>query len=173
MKLRSTFFSRKTFSEAPIGHLLEIRNLRMFIAEDNILWYSEPNAPNLYRLSSNYFGFSSRLRMVQAVAGGLWISDSESVYWLGGEIAPTTMQMPVQIKAIDSPVIEGTDIKALGSRIGKGIPGIVVIFTTEKGVCIGTGDGQLINVTEKKIDLPPGTTGAGLYRDGKYILTID
>jgi hypothetical protein len=165
--------TRKTFYAPPIGHLLEIRNLRMFIAVDNILWYSEPGAFNLYRLASNYFGFPSRLRMIQAVDGGLWVSDSERIYFLGGEIAPTIQEMPVQKKKADYAAFEGSAVKVPGSRIGEGMEGIVVVFATPEGVCIGTGDGQLINLTERKIALPSGLTGAGFYRDGKYIVTIN
>lgn len=166
--------TRKTFYAPPVGHLLEIRNLRMFIAEDNILWYSEPGAYNLYRLASNYFGFSSRLRMVQAVSGGLWISDSEAIYFLDGEIVPSQLEMPMQVKKTDYPVFENTAVKAQGSGIGDGnIQGQVIVFTTEQGACIGTGNGELINITEQKLDLPGGLSGAGLYKDGKYICTID
>ena len=165
--------TRKEFYEAPIGHLLEIRNLRMFIAEDKTLWYSEPGNYSSYRLGANYFGFSSRLRMVQAVAGGLWISDSEGIYFLGGEIIPSKLEMPRQIKMADYPAIEGSAVKVRGSKIGEGMPGMVVVFTSEAGICVGSGDGQLINVTEKKIALPAGLSGAGFYRDGRYTCTIN
>jgi hypothetical protein len=111
--------------------------------------------------------------MLQAVSGGLWISDSESIYFLKGEIIPSQQEMPIQVKMAEYPAIEGTATKVQGSRIGEGIPGIVVVFTSEEGICIGTEDGKLINITEKKIDLPSGLTGGGLYKDGKYIVTID
>lgn len=164
----------KDFSAAPVGHLLEIRNSRMFIAEDNFLWYSEPGNYSLYRLAANFFGFQSRLRMVQAVTGGLWISDSEAVYFLGGNIAPTLNEMPVQTMVAESAAIEGTAVKIPASRIGiEGLNGIVVIFATNGGVCIGADDGRLINITEHKLDIPSGLTGSGLYRDGHYVVTID
>lgn len=162
----------KSFYPAPLGHLLEVYNGRMFIAVNNLLCYSEPNTYHAYRLAANYFGFPSRIKMIQAVSGGLWISDSESVYFLGGIIAPSLQEMPVQIKVADYPVIEGSAVKVPGSRIGEGMAGIVVVFTTTEGVCIGTGDGQLINVTERKIDMPEGLSGAGFYKDGQYIVTI-
>ena len=163
----------KEFSAAPIGHLIEKRK-RMFIAQDNILWYSEPNSNDLYRLGTNHFRFINRMRMVQAVAGGLWVSDSDAIYFLGGEINPSNMEMPLQEKMADYPVSRGTGVKVPGSKIGtEGLSGIVVMFTTDKGACIGTRDGQLINATERKIDLPSSLTGAGLYKDGKYICVID
>lgn len=163
----------KEFASAPTGHLLEKRN-RMFIAQDNILWYSEPNSCNLYRLGTNHFRFMSKIKMVQAVTGGLWVSDSDDIYFLGGEIFPQNMEMPLQEKMADYPVSRGTGVKIPGSKIGvEGLSGIVVMFTTDKGVCIGTKDGQLINATERKINLPSSLTGAGLYRDGKYICVID
>ena len=165
--------TRKTFQAPPLGHLLEIRNSRMFIAEDNFLWYSEPGNYSLYRLAANYFGFQSRLRMVQAVAGGLWISDEEAIYFLGGEIVPTVLEMPKQVKKADFPAREGSAVKVRGSKIGEGLKDMVIVFTTEKDICVGTSDGTLLSLTEKKIDLPGGLTGAGLYKDGHYITCID
>jgi len=165
--------TRKSFYEAPIGHLLCIRNLRMFIAEDKILWYSEPGNLSSYRLSANYFGFPSRLRMVQAVKTGLWISDSESLYFLQGEIIPSRLEMPTQTLVANYPAIEGTAVKIDGSRIGEGIPGAVIVFTTSEGVCIGDGNGNLINISERKIDLPLALSGASLYRDGHYCVTLN
>ena len=163
----------KEFSAAPIGHLIEKRK-RMFVAQDNILWYSEPNSNDLYRLGTNHFRFMSRIRMVQAVAGGLWVSDSDAIYFLAGEIFPQNMEMPLQEKMADYPVSKGTGVKVPGSKVGvDGLSGIAVMFTTDKGVCIGTRDGQLINATERKLDLPSSLTGAGLYKDGKYICVID
>lgn len=166
--------TRKTFSAAPIGHLLEVRNLRMFIAVGNILWYSEPGAYNLYRLAANYFAFPSRIRMVQAVAGGLWISDEEAIYFLEGEIVPTAMKMPIQVKKADYPVLEGTAVKVAASQIGiKNLTGIVIMFIGTESICIGSIDGELIEFTRTKIDLPGGLTGAGLYKNGRYIATIN
>lgn len=166
--------SRKELYNPPIGHFLEIRNGRMFIAEDSTLWYSEPGSLSQFRLAANYFGYPSRLRMVQAVDGGLWISDSENVYFLSGSISPALQEMPIQIKKCDCPVIEGTNVEASASRIGiEGLSGIVTIFTTTKGVCVGSVDGTLIPITEHKVDIPSGLTGSAVYRDGKYIVTIN
>lgn len=165
--------TRKTFQPPPLGHLLEIRNLRMFIGQDNVLWYSEPGAMSLFRLAANYLVFPSRLKMIQAVDGGLWISDSESLYFLGGEIMPTALEMPRQIKKADYPAREGSAVKVKGSKIGEGFSGMVVVFTTEKDICVGTSDGTLVSLTERKIDLPGGLISAGLYKDGHYICTLD
>ena len=165
--------TRKAFQPPPLGHLLEIRNSRMFIAQDNILWYSEPGAMSLFRLAANYFVFPSRLKMLQAVDGGLWISDSESIYFLGGEIMPTALEMPRQVKKADYPAREGCSVKVKGSKIGEGLKDMVVVFTTEKDICVGASDGTLLSLTEKKIDMPGGLVGAGLYKDGHYITCID
>lgn len=164
----------KELYSAPRGHLLSIYNSRMFIAVNNILYYSEPNTYHAYRLAANYFGFPSRLRMIQAVDEGLWVSDSESIYFLGGEIAPSRQEMPRQIKKADYPAREGSAVKVPASQIGiEGLTGIVPVFTTDEGICIGAGNGRLINITEKKLPLPSGLTGAGFYKDGHYTCTID
>ncbi len=164
----------KQFYPAPIGHLLAIRNGRMFIAVDNILYYSEPNTYHAYRLATNYFGFQSRLKMVESVTGGLWVSDSEAIYFYRGDIFPARLEMPLQNQVAPYPIKEGTAVKVPASRIGiEGLKDIVVVFTTNEGICVGSSDGQLINLTERKIDIPSGLTGAGFYKDGQYIVTID
>lgn len=164
----------KEFYEAPIGHLLEVRGARMFIAEDNTVWYSEPNTFYHYRLGGSYFRFPGRIRMMEAVADGMWISDSEGIYFLKGEIFPSKMEMPLQYQVAPYPVREGTAVKVPASRIGlDGLNGIVVVFTTDEGICVGSDKGQFINLTERKIDLPSGLAGAGFYKDGHYICTLD
>lgn len=165
--------TRKELYQAPVGHLLEIYNSRMLIAQDNIIWYSEPNTYHSYRLGVNYFVFPSRISMIVAVTKGLWISDEESIYFLEGDIAPETQKMPLQVKKADYAVIEGTVIKVPASRIGlDGLSSIVVVFTTNEGICVGSDSGQLINLTERKIDIPSGLSGSGFYKDGHYVVTI-
>lgn len=163
----------KEFSEAPTGHLLEVRGSRMFIAQDSVLWYSMPNTYHAYRLASDFFLFPSKLRMVQAVSGGLWVSDEKNIFFLGGNIAPSLNEMPLQVRIAEYPAVEGTDIKISGSRIGEGIAGEVVVVTTAEGICVCSGDGQLINLTERKLALPSCNSGASFYRDGKYTVAIN
>lgn len=163
----------KEFSEVPLGHLLEARSSRMFVAQNNVLWYSMPNTYHAYRLASDFFMFPSRLRMVQAVAGGLWISDEKNIYWMGGNIAPSVNEMPIQVRVAEYAAIEGTAIKIPGSRVGEGIAGEVVVFTTSEGICIGSGNGEMLNITERKLTLPTCLTGSCFYRDGKYTVAIN
>ena len=166
--------SRKELYSPPLGHLLVTRSLRMFIAEGSILWYSEPGALSQFRLAANFFGFSSRIKMIQEIDAGLIVSDSESIYLLQGEIAPALNEMPEQIKLANYPAIENTAVKVPGSMFGKeGVAGIGVMFTSTAGICFVSAEGQLVNITERKIDLPSALSGASLYRDGHYITTIN
>ena len=166
--------TKKEFYSPPLGHILEIYNSRMFIAQDNILWYSEPNTYYAYRLAANYFGFSSRLKMVQAVDNGLWVSDSESLYFLGGNISPVLQEMPKQIKKADYCAIEGTSQKISASRIGNGeMQGMAIIFMTTGGIVVGGPNGEFMNISERKLDIPNSLSGASLYRDGRCVFTLD
>lgn len=165
--------SRKELYNPPIGHLLEIRNLRMFIAEGNILWYSEPGSLSQFCLAANFFGFPSRIKMIIALDAGLLVSDSESLYFLQGEIAPSINEMPKQIKLTDYPAIEGSCVKIPGSRFGEGVPGVGVIFTSTAGICFCSNTGEFKNISERKVDIPSGISGASLYRDGNFITIIN
>jgi len=163
----------KTLYEAPTGHILEIRNLRMFIAKDNFIYYSEPNTYHAYRLASNFFGFPSRIKMMVALDAGLLVSDSESLYFLQGEIAPALREMPKQIKLAEYPAVENTQAMIPSSRFGEGVPGVGVMFTTTAGICFCSSTGEFMNISERKLDIPSGISGASLYKDGHFITTIN
>lgn len=161
----------KTFSNPPTGHLLELYNGRMFIAKDDVVWYSEPFAYGAFNLAKNYIQFSSKIKMLKAVVDGLYVSDSKAIYFHKGGF-PAEFQ---QIKVADYPAIEGTAVKGSGSRVGleEKIQGNVILLGAEKGLCIATPGGSFINLTERKINIPPAQFGAGLYRDGRYICLLE
>lgn len=159
----------KAFSGPPTGHLLEFYNGRIFIAADNILWYSEPFAYSWYNKAANYIPFVGRLRMVRAVATGLYVSTETKTYYLGGE-------QPLEFKLMevaDYPAQLGSDCMVPGSRIhGLDYAGSVVMWTSTHGICVGSINGQFINLTEEKLALPNTNQGAGFYYDGKYLCSL-
>ncbi|MBU2550426.1 MAG: hypothetical protein KKB20_18615, partial [Proteobacteria bacterium] len=138
-------------ASVPLGHLLEWFNGRMLIGQEEVVWHSERFYPGLYPLSRRQLHLTSRVRMIQRVSGGVWISDEGGIHWLGG-MDPAGWD---QDQKADYPAIEGAVVKVPGSRTGFEAlyeAGLVVLVMTTRGVCLAGPDGFFANLTEERIE---------------------
>jgi len=159
----------KTYSDPPIGKFLDLYNGRMFIAKDDVLWYSQPFAYAWFNLARNYVPMPGRLVMMRAVKGGIFVSTEDEQYFLGGS-KPDEMTFE---KVAEYPAIEGTVTRVDFSRVGDGsMGGIGLIWASQKGICLGSPGGDFKNISQTKISFSGGRVGAGLLRDGKYIVSF-
>lgn len=159
----------KVFSSPPIGHLLELFNGVMLVAEDDILWYSEPFAYSWFDLTRNYIQFSDRLTMVKVVQEGIFVStENETRFYKG-----TNVKELQEVKLTNYPAIEGTAATVDIAEIGDGSrSGLGVMWASTKGICFGGPDGSFKNFTQDRLDYPAARYGAGLSKGGKYICLL-
>jgi hypothetical protein len=160
----------RRFSNPPIGHLVAYHAGRIWIAADNVLWFSEPFAFSWFDLAKNMFQFNSRLRMIISVEDGLYISTENCAYFLKG----TDPGEIVQNKVHDYPSIEGTDLNAPGGQVLAGeYTGQVAMWTSTRSICIGMPGGRVSEVTEKKLTYPEGTFGSAAFLNNTYYCLIN
>jgi hypothetical protein len=160
----------RTFSNPPIGHLLEIYNGRMYIAQGKVLWYSEPFAYSWYDLARGYMSFADRITMIRGVKDGLYVSTEQETIFCSGN-GPQDFH---RIQIADYPAIEGTDLMVDSSKIGRGdISGRVAMWTATKGICMGGPGGYFRNLTERRLAYPYARYGAGLLNNDRYICTLE
>ncbi len=160
----------KYLTAAPIGHHLATAFSRIFIAEDDVLWWSEAFRYGLYNQAINFVRFPSKILMVKPVASGLFVSDRSKTYFLSGTDPHSFIQRMVATypahewsDAID--YVEGMDI---GLE-----PGLCAMWTSPEGAVLGTPSGQLININKSKIIYPENCqSGASLLRGYNFIHTI-
>jgi hypothetical protein len=149
------------FSQAPVGEHLTYALNRLWVAMGNVIYCSEPFKLGLFRLSSRFFQFGTRIRMICAVANGVWISDSEST----GFIAFSEKWEGLKYnKNLDIPSHEWSDNCKLVdlSRTSLQINGLSAVWSNDAGLHIGTEDGKLINLTDKNLIYPSGSSGSVL-----------
>ena len=159
----------RVFYGPPLGSLLEVYNGFMFIAQDNVLWYSMPFSYHSYCLKGDYVIFDSKIRMVKAVKDGLYVSTENDTYFLNGSNPKEFFQENV----CNYPAIEGTEVLIDGRKIGNGsIKEKVVIWASTKGICIGGPNGLFENLTERKLVYPNANKGAGTLIEDRYICTL-
>jgi hypothetical protein len=159
----------KVFEGPPLGHLLELYNGFMFIAQDNILWHSRPFKYHAFYLHGDYVPFNSRITMMRAVKDGLYVSTESDTYYFNG-YQPKEF---FQVKVADYPAILGTDVLVDGRKIeGGDIKDRIVVWTSSKGICIGGPEGLFKNLTERRLMYPSANCGAGICIDNRYVCTL-
>lgn len=148
----------------PAGALIGRFGARLLVATGNELYPSEPYAPELFDLRK-VKRFDSRITMLETVdsrAEGTWLGTEDAVVWLRGE-SPEKWTYDV---AADYGVIPGTLAYIEGETLGEGAPkgSAVAFFATTQGLCYGTPDGNLENLTRDRFAYPIQDKGAAIVR---------
>jgi len=144
-------------------------NGRVYAAQGTVLWYSDIYNVELSRLYGNYIQFDSPITMVGDVTDGLYVSDSDTVYFLSGQDAPLSMR-PI----LDYPALSGSFVPVDSGRAG--MTSEAVMFATDEGVVFAQPGGSAKNLTQEKFLYTTGKSAAAMFRQyngyGQYILTI-
>ena len=160
----------RQFSGPPIGQKVAYEFGHVFIAQGPVVWYSEPFNLNAFDLSRNFLPFEGKVTMFRPLpAGGIWVGTERNTYFLAGK-NPRDMEMK---KVAEYPAIENTDTFIDLALMGSGeMLGTGVVWTSTKGICVGTSDGQMLDLTRKKISYPRSNIGAGICFDERYVTSL-
>lgn len=144
----------------PKGHIVKYYRGRLYIAEDNVLWYSEPFQYEHFKLDSNYFEFPERIKEIMPVEDGIWIA-SDSLYYLSGtqpEDFNKTTKEHINI-------YEGTAQKISGSYIHlDNTPiGYKWLVTSDLGIFVLFNQGLVINLTVDNLAVSAADKGTSVF----------
>lgn len=145
---------------APSGQIVRYYNGRMFVAQDNILWFSEPYHYDWFKYHKNFHHFESRITAVMPTPDGIWVG-ADKLYYLAGRDAvgmDLSEKEPVE-------VVEGSDVKIVGAYISiDNTPaGFKWLCTTDRGFYVCYNDGLVINLTEKNVSFPLADSAAAEF----------
>ncbi len=162
--------TNKEFGQPPVGYLLEYYNGRMYVVQGNTIWYSEPFGTHLFDLARSFIPMDSEMTMIHAVRAGLFISTEFETFFVGGA-NPTEFVLQ---KVATYPAIRGTDVDVDVSKVGGlGLRGVGVMWASSEGICLGTPEGEFINLTESRLTYPRSLMGAGLFLGDRYVVTLE
>lgn len=99
--------------------------------------------------------------MLADVDGGLWFSTDREVVFLSGT-QPKDFSYNVRANYPAIPYAYTTD---RADRLGLGFSGKAAIFGTTQGLCVGSSDGQLVNLSKDKVNYNYGESGAVCIRE--------
>jgi hypothetical protein len=159
----------------PPGHILRYYNGRLYVASDNLIFYSDPQVYGRCKISSNFMNLASRVTMIEPVGEGLYVSTSTEVFYVAGGGPSKDMTLT---RVSETPAVEGS------SKIVKpevlGIDGIsgdsdVAVWFTNAGWVAGLPNGTVQYLTRDRLALPEYSQATTLLRmvDGmSQLITI-
>lgn len=156
----------------PPGHIIKYYNGRIYIAANDVLWYTEPYAYELTNLAHNYISFDGRITLLAPVRDGIWISTKkETVFWKVDDPEKPNKRL---IKTIWG-AIEGTQaIFDLSHGKEEKVWGWMWLATD--GIHMGLDSGFIQNLTWSKWMPPDANQGTALLREemglNQYIVGI-
>lgn len=145
----------------PPGQLMTYYKNRLYIARDNIIIASDATAVQRYDQRNDAIVFHGKVTMLKAVDDGLFISDNKYTFFYQGTYGKFTEK-----KLADYSAVIGTAKTAKGIIVGGDFYDSVVLWKSEKGICVGGNGGKFTNLTEANNNVVTARKGAGLIRRG-------
>lgn len=143
------------------GQILEFYNNRLYAASGANLFFSDATVPTRMDNRKNAIAFPSRITMVKSVDDGIYVSDSDHVYFeAGGD--PSDFR---EIGKLDVPAIEGMSITAPAK--GK-ITKKRVYWMTKKGLYAGYNEGVVEPMQRGLFSVDGLVSGTAMIKDGTY-----
>lgn len=160
------------YGPPPAGSMIVAYRGRIYVARDNLVFPSAPFGPELFNLRE-YIHFPTAVRMLAAVEDGIYVSDSERTYFLGGQTPDTFVVRTV----CESPSSFGQPAYAMGSEVFPEMPNDrVALWLGVDGPTVGLPGGTVRTLTGKyRYDLPARAGQAFFRRAQKpfqYIATF-
>ena len=133
---------------------------RILVADDKVLWATEPYQYELVDPVAGYKVLESTITFLGNVVDGTYIGTDTGVFFMAGPFENATLtrvstrrapkQTPAQIDMAS--VLKGED------------QGVGVLFMTDGGVCVGKPGGMVDNLTNKIFEFPKSTQIAVMAR---------
>lgn len=133
---------------------------RVYIADGCVLWATDPFQFEQVDMASGYKLFESRITFTASVTTGVFIGTTNGVFFMGGEFSTATLRN-VSSQGAPEQVPQEIDLAYVlkGEQQGVG-----VLFMTDGGICVGTHNGEVINLTNKQFEFPKASEVALMYR---------
>jgi hypothetical protein len=158
------------FKPLPFGLLIRGYGARLFVADKDIVCYSDAFRPHLYNPAKHFFPIVGYPYMMEALDTGLFISDSTGVYFYKGDDASN-----FEVKdASPERAVFGTSVVISGKFLGERFQlyDRVVVWLSQSGYQVGLPTGEVVALHSDQVKLPNYVQGCSTYftHEGKKTL---
>lgn len=169
----STSYDELRILSGPVpGTHIAMHKGRMLIAKGKHIFFSDLYNPHLFELHRNFLTFSADIIMVRPVEDGVYVSTTESTYFIKGEITDLVVGKLV----LSVPAYEWTDIPCVleAQTLGLEEPALCATWACPRGAIAGLPNGRVVMLNKSKLKYPEhSTSGAGLLYGHSYIHSIN
>jgi hypothetical protein len=143
-----------TFGLVPMvgGHIVGYSENRLLVANGSTLYYSEPFSPALHNPARGYIPFPSRITIMLPCGDGVFVVADKTYYIAGADIDDSQVQELVPYGAV-----EGSGAYVENSEN--------VWWFSDRGIVVGTPDGNIQNIQEGNIAVGSANFGASIYKE--------
>jgi len=163
----------------PVGKLLASYAGRVWIARDNVIWFTEPFDPYSCSIAENFFMTEGEVTMLLPLETGMFVGTTRGVWFIDGrdpasmDIEKASNDKPIKntARAVTGDVLS----KALANDVDAKFTKPVGIWLSDSGICVGMQDGTVRNLTQRAVRVPElsGSGGALFQFDDRIIATAE
>ncbi len=157
-----------TYAAMPIGQLVESFAGRLWVAQDDGLYFCEPMTPDVTRPATDFFMRPKYLWMLKHAHDGLYIGDESGVWWMGGT-------NPYEMTARHvSPygVVRQSPARVPGEKLGVAVDDVPVWWGLDGVLMAGLPGGEARQLTRDRLATPEYGLGALSIREREGISQI-
>lgn len=143
--------------EPPPGHLLAYHRGRIYIANGNVLWCTQPLRYNLTKPAQDFFQFPEFIDVLQAVDTGIYVCSGDKTYFITG---------------IDTVNLNQDEVLPYGGVYNTGIKlnnYHAVAWFSHRGIVLGADDGRVINIMDDRVAVAKYKRGAMFWREHRGV----
>lgn len=157
-----------TFSDPPAGHLVAQAFGRMLVAVGKTIFSSEPAFYGNFNLAL-YRQEAARITMLRYFPGVLLVgTETDTIVYRGTKWGALVRDVVIA----SGGVLEGSDALTQSEATGADQSKRQVVFTTTKGICLGSDDGSVVNLTDENLVLPAARRAGAAVIDHRYVVHI-
>ena len=160
----------------PPGQHMTFFEGQLHVAAGNVLYIADALSDH-YDIRFGYRQFSGKITMLHGMGKGIYVADG--VTWFMTRSPALRTDEPDEFRreeVLSVGAIPYTDIEIFGTDVKDGVAGDYLIWTSQEGICLGDGDGKVLQVTLAKYHLPDCVTGSACLRKvngvNHYIATL-
>jgi len=165
----------KSYMRPPLASILAYFNGRIYLAVDNIVWFTELYLYDWVDDVKGYLPFENDVKVLAAVADGLYVGTETAVWYL----SPTEGGMK-RVQVANYGAIKGSAQQVpsnlIPDQLQQQTKGGTLILT-KQGLCIGMDGGNFLNLMQTTVIFPDAVRANSLFRtqDGvnQYISVVD
>jgi len=147
--------------QMPAGHMLAFHQNRLYVAVDNVIYFSEAYNYGITDLTKNFIMLPSRVTLMAPEPQGIFVSaKDDKTYYISGS-DPDQFAM---VEKANYPAIENTQARIDQDMLGEGVGGEAWVWASKKGICSGIIGGSFRNLTKGKYAIPTGAIGSAIFR---------